>query len=750
MGAEGLANLVELNRDEIVRRWAERAVVALGEHLRGPQLVDHVPALLRSVAESLRAGRVVPGTARQGGDHGEHRHRVGADLEQIVREYGLLRNVIVEIAEETGTPTQARDFRVLDDVLFDALAGAVTEFVRAREEALRESEERYRTLFANMTEGFALGEVIHDEAGALRDFRVLEINEASERHAGLRREDVRGRTVSEVLPNLDPSAAETIGAVVATGEPARFESYDRDLDRHFEVFCYRPSPGRFAVLFTDVTQRRRFEEALRESEARFRALAEAMPQMVWTADARGKVDYLNSRWRAYTGEAADALLEDAWRAIHPEDLGAVRERWAASARTGQPFEFEYRLRRFDGAYRWQLARGLPIRDANGAVARWFGATTDVDDLKRMHDALADADRRKTEFLGVLSHELRNPLAPIRSSLHVLERAPPGSEAACRARQVARRQTEHLTRLVDDLLDVTRISRGKIELRRAPVDLAEIVRRAGEDHRPLLEEHGATLRIAVGREPVWVHGDATRLAQIVGNLLQNASRFTPGAGEVALSVHRRGDAAEIRVRDTGAGIEPSRIAAMFEPFTQGEQTLARTGGGLGLGLALVKGLAEAHGGSAAASSGGPGTGTEVVVRLPLVAAAREDDPPPRPSASRGLRVLVVDDNHDAANSLAELVELFGHEAEVAYDGPEALALARARPPDVVLCDIGLPGMSGYDVARLLRSEGASPRLVAVSGYAQPDDVRRAAEAGFERHIAKPPTPDDIERLLAQPT
>ncbi len=738
---------MERHAEEIVRRWCGRASAGPGAHLRGAQLVDHLPALLRSLAESMRAGRAVAGAARRGGDHGEQRERAGSDLEQIVREYGLLCSVIAEVAQETGTPISPRDFAVLGDVVFDALAGSVTEFVRARQEALQESEERYRTLFTNMTEGFALGEAIPDEAGAPRDFRILEMNEAGERQTGLRREAVRGRALTEVLPHVDPDAVAALGRVVATGEPVRFERWDRDLDRHFEVFGYRPSPGRFAVLFTDVTERRRLDEVLRESEARFRVLAEAMPQMVWTADAEGRLEYLNSRWLAYTGASGEDALASAWSALHPDDVAGARARWEACVCTGEPFEIEYRLRRHDGVYRWQLARGLPLRGANGGVVRWFGTTTDVDELKRLHEAVSEADQRKTEFLGVLSHELRNPLAPIRASLHVLERAAPGSEVAARAGKVVRRQTEHLTRIVDDLLDLTRISRGKVQLRRERVELAEIVRRAGEDHRPLFEEHGTALRVAVGGGPLWVDGDATRIAQIAGNLLQNAARFTPRGGEVTLSVGRQGDAAELRVRDTGAGIEPARIAAMFEPFAQGEQTFARTGGGLGLGLALVKGLAEAHGGSVTGSSGGPGTGTEMVVRLPLVAAPRGDDRPARPASTRrGLRVLVVDDNHDAADSLAELVELFGHEAEVAYDGPSALALARTRPPDVVLCDLGLPGMSGYEVARVLRSQGAASRLVAVSGYALPEDVRRAADAGFERHLAKPPSPDEIERLL----
>jgi PAS domain S-box-containing protein len=742
-----LADLVEERSGEILRRWSDAVVVTLGERLPHAQLVDHVPGLLRSIAASLRAGRVVDAAGQNGEEHGEQRHRVGIDLDQLLREHAVLRRVVLELAEETGTPVTPRQAALAGDVLAEALARSVTEFVRAREEALRESEERFRTIFTNMTEGFALGEAICDEAGTPRDFRLIEMNDAFERQSGLRREDVRGRPITQVLPHVEPSWIRIYGGVAVGGEPVRFENYNHDLDRHFDVYCYRPAPGRFAILFTDVTKRRRAEEALRDSEARFRALAEAMPQMVWTTDAEGRLEYLNSRWLAYTGAARDAPLESAWSAIHPEDLPRARARWDEAHRTGTPYEEEHRLRRFDGAYRWHLARGVPVRAVGGAVLRWFGTTTDVDDLKRLQEALSEADRRKGEFLGVLSHELRNPLAPIRTAVSLLERAPTGTGAPARTLAILRRQTDHLTRLVDDLLDVTRISRGKIELRRARVDVADVVRQVAEDHRPLVEEHGTLLRVDAG-EAVWVEGDPTRLAQIVGNVLQNATKFTPSGGEVALSARRVGDAAEIRVRDTGAGMEPSRIASMFEPFTQGEQSLARLGGGLGLGLALVKGLAEAHGGTVEARSDGPGSGTEVVVRLPLSSDAAVDGGGAAGPAGtqRRLHVLVVDDNRDAAESLAELVGLLGHDASVAYDGPTAVARARERPPDVVLCDLGLPGMSGYEVARALRGEGGHARLVAVSGYARPEDVARSAEAGFERHLAKPASPDELERLL----
>jgi PAS domain S-box-containing protein len=370
-------------------------------------------------------------------------------------------------------------------------------------------------------------------------------------------------------------------------------------------------------------------------------------------------------------------------------------------------------------------------------------------LRHSKERLEEADRRKNEFLGMLSHELRNPLAPIRNAIYILNRADPASDQAGRARRIIERQSEQMTRLVDDLLDVTRIARGKIELRRERVDLAQLVRRGGEDHGGLMRERGVELVVELAPEPMWAEGDPVRLAQVIGNLLHNSAKFTPRGGRVTLALELVRGAAEIHVRDTGAGMEPDLLNQVFEPFVQAERTLARTSGGLGLGLAMVKGLTEMHGGSVRAASAGPGQGSEFVVRLPLVEAVAEERAAASlpAKANGGRRVLVVDDSRDAAQSLAELVELFGHVVEVAHDGPSAIAKARSSRPDVIFCELGLPGMSGYDVARALRAASVNGRIVAVSGYAQPQDLRKAAEAGFDRHVAKPPDPAEIERLLS---
>jgi two-component system, chemotaxis family, CheB/CheR fusion protein len=400
-----------------------------------------------------------------------------------------------------------------------------------------------------------------------------------------------------------------------------------------------------------------------------------------------------------------------------------------------------------------LVRGTPGRrygPGELAIAEGLGQRAGLAvENARLYLAAREALVARDEFLAVLSHELRNPLAPLRSSLDVLDRAEPAGQQWRREQEIAKRQIAHLTKLVDDLLDVSRIAHGKIELHRTELDLADLARRTADDHRAVFESRGVHLGVETPPGALFVRGDPTRLVQVVGNLLQNAAKFTRAGDTVTLSVLRVGDAAEIQVRDTGAGIDPGLLKDVFQPFTQAKQTLARTEGGLGLGLAFVRGLVELHGGTVTAASAGPGRGAEFTVRLPVVEPAHQtpdDRGAPVAAAALRRRVLVVDDNRDAADTLAELVRMLGHDAEVAFDGAAAIEHARRTAPEVVLCDIGLPGMNGYEVAKALRAEGDGVKLIAVTGYAQPEDVRRAIEAGFDAHVAKPLDPADLERLL----
>ena len=370
------------------------------------------------------------------------------------------------------------------------------------------------------------------------------------------------------------------------------------------------------------------------------------------------------------------------------------------------------------------------------------------ELTKANALLEEQDRYRTQFLSVLSHELRNPLEPILNALHLLDHTSPGGPQAKAAKAVVHRQVDHLTHLVDDLLDVTRISRGKIQLRRQQVEIADALTRTVDDHRALFARREITLELRLGKGPLLIEADPTRLAQIIGNLLQNAAKFTHSGGRVTVSASREGDFATFSVRDTGVGLSLDMLERVFDPFTQVEETLHRTSGGLGLGLALVKGLTELQRGRVEARSEGPGRGAEFVVWFPTVAALQAELPLASPPTGRHRRALVVEDNLDAAETLRMVLELEGLEVEVAHDGREGLAKARLFHPDLVLCDLGLPILDGYEVARALRAdpELSSSTLIAVTGYALPDDQRRAIDAGFDRHLAKPVPFEELESVL----
>ncbi len=389
-----------------------------------------------------------------------------------------------------------------------------------------------------------------------------------------------------------------------------------------------------------------------------------------------------------------------------------------------------------------------IADADYANLYW----TDITERKRAENALRENDRRKDEFLAVLAHELRNPLAPIRNSLHILRLAAPQDPAAERVSEMMERQVNHMVRLVDDLMEVSRITGGQIELRKEPIEVAAIVRSAVETSRPLIDAGGHNLTLAIPPEPLTLNGDPVRLAQVLANLLNNAAKYTDPGGQIRLTVRPEGSAVAISVQDTGTGIPPEMLPRVFELFTQVDRRANRSQGGLGIGLALVKSLVEMHGGSVKVYSPGPGQGSEFVVRLPLSVAQLRTDPalkdlvPSRASLKR--RVLVVDDNRDAANSLGMLLKLIGADVQLAYSGPDALAAFAEHKPHVVLLDIGMPEMDGYEVARRIRSQSQADdvTLIALTGWGQEEDRHRSKTAGFDHHLIKPPELKTLQTLL----
>jgi two-component system CheB/CheR fusion protein len=376
-------------------------------------------------------------------------------------------------------------------------------------------------------------------------------------------------------------------------------------------------------------------------------------------------------------------------------------------------------------------------------------------LREAKAALVESDRRKDEFLAVLSHELRNPLGTIRSALSILDRGSgPIGRDTDGARSTIERQIAHLSRLVDDLLDVSRIKTGKIRIERRPIELRELVRRTVDDHISLLSSNDLVVDLRLTDSPVWVNGDPTRLAQVLGNLLQNASKFTPPGGRVFVALDAEGATARLRVRDNGLGLDDEVRGRLFEPFAQADATLHRTRGGLGIGLALVKALVDLHGGRVEAASDGPGKGCEFAVVLPFAPVRAPAPVSPQQVAdllAQKKRILIIEDNRDFAAMLQVLLQLTGgHEVHLADSGPKGVDLARRVFPDVIVCDIGLPVMDGYEVARALRSQAATrdALLIALTGYASLEDAKRAEEAGFDYHVAKGGDPEAVVHLLQQ--
>ncbi|HET8541267.1 MAG TPA: PAS domain S-box protein [Anaeromyxobacter sp.] len=615
-------------------------------------------------------------------------------------------------------------------------------------EELRASEARFRA----MADGTPVIIWVTDAAGAI-EF----VNRAYCEFFGTTLEAVRSRGWQAFLdPDDAPAYVGAFARASAQREPFHAEVRVKRADgawRWIESYGVpRLSPaGEFlgyAGSSPDITERRNAEESLRRSETLFRTVSDANLIGVGFADASGRLTHVNDellRMMGYTRADFEAGGIDLTKSVAPEFAESVRRTIEELSRTGVSVGYERAFLRPDGGRTPYIGAAALVDRSTGLQV---SVALDLTVQKQAEAELREADRQKTAFLGVLSHELRNPLAPIRNSVYLLEHGDPGGEQAVRARRVIERQAAHLARLVDDLLDVTRIERGKIELRRSRLDAREVVRRTCEDLRGLFEARGIELDLRLSR-PAWIDADPTRVAQMVGNLLQNAAKFSRRGQAVTVSVSATDAAAEIRVRDEGAGIAPELLPRLFTPFVQGDGGISRAQGGLGLGLALVKGLAELHGGTVRARSEGVGRGAELLIELPL---APVQAAPARESRSREpgppLAVLVIDDNLDGAQTLADVIALEGHRTEVATDGRSGIAKARERRPDVILCDIGLPDVDGFEVARALRADPAlgSARLVALSGYAQPEDRQRALEAGFDAHVAKPPSPEELLRAI----
>ncbi len=504
----------------------------------------------------------------------------------------------------------------------------------------------------------------------------------------------------------------------------------------------------------DVSGIRAAERALKESEARFRVIANAMPQAVWSTRPDGFHDYYNDQWYSFTGMPYGSTDGDGWNDLfHPDDQPNAWDKWRHSLRTGEPYEIEYRLRHHSGHYRWVLGRALPVRAEDGSIVRWMGTCTDIHEQKLTQQALQENDRRKDEFLAMLAHELRNPLAPIATAASLLAMA---AQDPARVRQVGAvisRQTAHMTGLIDDLMDVSRVTRGLVTLQQEDLQLAQVIDDAVEQVRPLVEARAHRLELRSAAAGVSVRGDRKRLVQVLANILGNAARYTPAGGHIVLSAGIEDGRALLAVRDNGIGMAPELVASAFELFHQGKRSSDRSQGGLGIGLALVRSLVELHGGKVHAASQGEGRGSTFTVSLPLpeqgVASRIQADGAVPQTAGAALRVLVVDDNTDAAELVAMFLGLLGYDVSVEFGAAAALERARQVMPQVCLLDIGLPGMDGKELARRLRQMPGleNVRLAAMTGYGQPHDRDASEAAGFDAHFVKPVETDALAAWLA---
>ncbi|HZY18043.1 MAG TPA: response regulator [Ramlibacter sp.] len=618
-----------------------------------------------------------------------------------------------------------------------------------REQALRGEVEQ---VLESIGEGF----IAVDAA-----WRFTYVNGAAEKIYGRSRESLLGRDYWEIFPDLAGSVFE---------EPFRRAMRERTaltvegpydpLAGWFEVSVCPVASGGLSLYFRDVLQSRLMERAVRNSEQRFREMAEAMPQIVYVLDALGRLEYVNGQWAAYTGHDG-ANTADLMAVVHPDDVPMLSERWQHGTRAGQPVTAEFRLLGADGLWRWFLTRAVPVRDDGGQVLRWYGTSTDVDASRRNAEALAQAhaalqqvERRKDQFIATLAHELRNPLAPLRNGVQLLSLGG-GPDGGARVQAMMRRQIDHLVRLVDDLLEVSRITSGKVVLQRSRLELADVLYGAAESSRPVIETARHSLHVDVdgllGRA---VDGDGMRLGQVFANLLHNAAKYTEPGGHITLRGWCEGDDAVVHVQDNGLGLAADMLEEVFQPFVQVDRSASRAQGGLGIGLSIVRSLVDLHGGRVRAHSDGPGRGSTFEVRLPLAGItdghAPEAGGTVRAQSPGAPSVLVVDDNHDAADSLAYMLEMMGARTRVVYGGPDAVAAVEAEPPALVLLDIGMPGMDGYQVARRLASHPQRPRmlLVALTGWGQTEDRQRTREAGFDEHLVKPAEIDVLEALLAR--
>ena len=766
---------------------ASQERLAFGVRLAGLALAD-VNYQTGQVALSVEAARLFGFGERAQSVSREHMHQAfhPDDRAEILRriEDSLAPDSSGWFAMELrvlGPTGQQRWLRVRKQVLFEqapvgqrrpvaALIAALDiSAEKAAEEAVRNSEVRFRSIFENAAVGIA-------HVGV--DGRFLRVNPRFCRITGYEEAELSGLTFADITHVEDQAIDRVQLARLLANEVDTFgreKRYHRKSGAvvwaNLTVSVLRDRAGQplhLIAVVEDISAKRAALDALEQQRQFVERLTEVLPSILYVFDivARRHV-WVNRQAGAALGYLDDQAGQ--WGSdfrfdnLHPDDRARVESDAAALAylADGQTQETEYRLRHRSGQWRWFHSRETVFkRDTAGRVLEVIGVAADIDVSKRATQALRDADQKKDDFIATLAHELRNPLAPIRNAVRVLQQKGPQDPELIWCRSIIERQVAQMAHLLEDLLDVSRIARGRLTLRRERLSVATFIEQAVEIARPVIDARGHVLSIALPPQPVAVDGDLTRLGQIFSNLLINAAKYTDHGGRIALTAVTDGDQLLVTVVDNGHGIAADRLGHIFEMFNQVEPALARSQDGLGIGLSLVRALVTLHGGEVSARSAGRQQGSQFSVRLPVAAALSESTPLAdgiEPSAqaavtgkSAGLRVLVADDSRDIAESLEMLLTMDGFEVVVAYDGEQAFALAQAQRPDVALLDLGMPKLNGYQVAERIRNQpwGGQMTLIAQTGWGHAADRQRTREAGFDHHIVKPVDPTSLTALLCE--
>jgi PAS domain S-box-containing protein len=712
--------------------------------------------------------------------------------EQQVRAHRVLQNgrelslheLPLQRAAREGTESAGEEFELAFDgggvthvygfasPLFDqdgtargAIAALMDITSRKQTEAqLEEAHARISAILESITDAFYALD---------RQWRYTYVNRQAELYYGMSKDLLLGRSIWDVFPALLTSEPfKQYRHAMEENVPVHFELHSPTTRRWIEVHAY-PSAQGLSVFFRDIEARKKsaheLERLHRELNSRIgelETLLELLPVGVWIGNA--SCDRLVGNRAAYeilglpfginaslsSADATRPPLSDLQFSIDGGPVGAEALPMHKVARTGVPCEnIEYEVTRADGTIRGVLGSAAPLFDEDGRVRAVIGAHTDITERKHAEMALRQADRRKDEFLATLAHELRNPLNPIRSAVAILRLQTASAQGRQWPGEVIDRQVRQMARLLDDLLDVSRITLNRLELRKQRTPLADIVAAALETSRPLIDASGHVLEIELPPEPIYLDADGTRLAQVFSNLLNNSAKYTDAGGRIEIAAHAEPHEAVIVVTDNGIGIAPERLTHVFDMFSQEQPALDRSHSGLGIGLALSRAVVQLHGGSIEAQSDGRGHGSRFSVRLPRLQLfnAHSADTLSEGASQNAepRRILVVDDNRDSAESLALYLGLLGHTVRTAHDGNEALIAAAAFHPDIILLDIGLPGQNGYEVARRIRSYdwGRGLLLIAITGWGQDEDKRRAREHGFDIHLTKPVDPQAVAELLS---